>query len=209
MRNFKAPVVLVLVGSLASSARAQPGATGDTVEDRSTVDLHGNVQDRWVPRDARGLAIDPEQFYRDVGRPDLIEARARRRTLAIGTLVGGLVLMSAGAYVIGQAASTQPNTQLCDPSRLSFSQFAACGQANVDANAMASHQAMRDAMYASGALLAGFVVLGISSHLFLHPEPVTEDEAERLAADANRRRVTSVTPYVQAGGGGLAIAGRF
>lgn len=153
--------------------------------------------------------IDPEQFYRDVGWADLIEARARRRTLAISTLVGGLALMGVSAYFISQAASTQPNTQLCDPSRLSFSQFAACGQANVDANAAASRQGLHDVMYASGTLAVGFVALGISAHLFRHPEPVTEDEAERLAADANRRHVTSVTPYVQASGGGLAVAGRF
>lgn len=62
MRNVNAPLVLVLVASLAASARAQPGASGDTVEDRSTVDVDGNVHDHWVPRDARGRAIDPEQF---------------------------------------------------------------------------------------------------------------------------------------------------
>ena len=48
-----------------------------------------------------------------------------------------------------------------------------------------------------------------ASYLFTHPEPVTEEEAERLAADANRRHVTSVTPYAQPVGGGLVIAGRF
>lgn len=209
MRKLIAPFVLVLVGSLATTARAQPGAAGDTVEDRSTVDLHGNVHDHWVPRDSHGLAIDPEQFYRDVGRPDLIEARAQRHTLAIGTLVGGLALSGVGAYFIVQAASTQADTRLCDPSRLSFSQFAACGQANVDANAAAGRQGGRDMMYAAGALLGGTVVLGISTYLFRHPEPVTEEEAERLAASANRRHLTSVTPYAQPGGGGLVVAGRF
>jgi hypothetical protein len=209
MRNLKAPLVLVLTASLATSARAQPGASGDTVENRSTVDIDGNVHDRWVPRDAHGLAIDPEQFYRDVGHSELIEARARRRTLAIGTLVGGLALTGVGAYFVSQAAMTQAKTQLCDPSQLSFSQFAACGQANVDANAAAGQQGGRDMLYAAGAMLGGAVVLGFSTYLFMHPEPVTEEEAERLAADANRRHVTSVTPYAQAGGGGFVVAGRF
>ncbi len=209
MSNFKAPIIVMLVASLVTSARAQPGAGGDSVENRSTVDIAGNVHDRWVPRDARGLAIAPEQFYRDVGRPDLIEARAQRRGLAIGTLVAGIALVGVGAYFIGQAMSTQANTQPCDPSRLSFSQFAACGQANVDANAAAGQQGGHDMIYAAGALLGSVVALNASTHLFLHPEPVTAEEAERLAADANRRHVTSVAPYVEPGGGGLTVAGRF
>ncbi len=208
MHNLKGPIVLALIGSLTGSARAQPGVSGDTVEDRSTVDIHGNVHDRWVPRDARGLALDPEQFYRDVGRPDLIAARAQRRNLAIGTLVGGLALLGAGAYFFSRSASTH-DPQPCDPSQLPFSQFGACAQASFDASDAASHQAMSNALYGSGALLAGFAVLLISGNLFTHPEPVTEVEAERLAADANRRHVTSVAPYVQADGGGLAVAGRF
>lgn len=209
MRNLKAPIVLVLACSLSTSTHAQPGASGDTVEDRSTVDIHGNLHDRWVPRDAQGLAIDPEQFYRDVGRPDLIEARARRHTLAIGTLVGGLALMGLGAYFIGQAASTDATTRLCDPERQSFSQFAECGHANVEAEAAAGRQGGRYMLYAGGAALGGAVVLTLSAHLFMHPEPVTEEEAQRLAADARRRRITSIAPYAEAGGGGLVIAGRF
>jgi hypothetical protein len=209
MRNVNAPLILVLVASLATSARAQPGTSGDTVEDRSTVDIHGRVIDRWVPRDAHGLAIHPEQFYRDVGRPDLIEARAQRRALAIGTLIGGLALTGVSAYFLMQVASLHADTRLCDPSRLSFSQFAACGQASVDAQDAVGRQGDRDMMYSGGALLGSAVVLTISTYLFLHPEPVTEEEAERLAADANRRHMASVAPYAQAGGGGLMVAGRF
>ena len=209
MRNIKAPIILVLACSLATSAHAQPGVSGDTVEDRSTVDIDGHVHDGWVPRDAHGLAIAPEQFYRDVGRPDLIEARAQRRTFAISTLVGGLALTGVGAYFIGQAASTDAKTQLCDPSQLSFSQFAACGHANVEAEGAAGRQGGRYMLYAGGALFAAAAALTFSTYLFMHPEPVTAEEAERLAADAHRRRRTSITPYAQAGGGGIVIAGRF
>src|SRR5262245_50733223 len=208
MRNLKSPIVL-LACSLATSAHAQPGASGDTVEDRSTVDIDGHVHDRWVARDAQGLAIDPEQFYRDVGRPDLIEARARRRTLAKGALVGGLALVGVSAYFISRAASTEANTRICDPEWHSFSQFAECSQANVEANAAAGRQGGRYMLYAGGAALTGVAAFVISASLFVHPEPVTEEEAERLAADARRRRVTSITPYAEAGGGGIVIAGRF
>src|SRR5262245_7885886 len=132
MRYLKAPIVL-LTCSLATSARAQPGASGDTVEDRSTVDIDGHIHDHWVARDAQGLAIDPEKFYRDVGRPDLIDARANRRTLARTTLVGRLALVGVSAYFIARTASTHANTRFCDPEGHTFSQFAECSQANVEA----------------------------------------------------------------------------
>jgi hypothetical protein len=209
MRTVKAPIIVTLVASLATGARAEPATGGVSVEDRSTVDIDGHVIDRWVPRDAHGLAIRPEQFYRDVGRPDLIEARARRHSLAIGALVGGIAFTGVGAYFIVKTASIEPATRLCDPSLLSFSQFAACGHANVEANAAAGRQGGINMLYAGGALLGGAVAFGISTYLFLHPEPVTQEEAELLAADANRRRLTSITPYAQPGGGGLVIAGRF
>jgi hypothetical protein len=208
MRNLKTPIVL-LTCSLATSVRAQPSVSGDSVEDRSTVDIDGHVHDHWVARDARGLAIDPEQFYRDVGRPDLIDARANRRTLARTTLVGGLGLMGVSAYFISRAASTHANTRICDPEWHTFSQFAECSHANVEAESAAGRQGGRYMLYAGGAALTGAAVLVISASLFMHPEPVTEEEAERLAADARRRRVTSITPYAEPGGGGLVIAGRF
>jgi len=209
MRTVKAPIILTLVASFATAARAEPATSGDTVEDRSTVDIDGRVIDRWVARDAHGLAIHPEQFYRDVGRPDLIVARARRRSLAIGALVGGIAFTGVSAYFIVKTASIESRTRLCDPFTLSSSQFAACGQANLDANAAAGRQGVFNMLSAGGALLGGAVAFGISTYLFLHPEPVTQEEAELLAADANRRHLTSITPYAQPGGGGLVIAGRF
>jgi len=80
---------------------------------------------------------------------------------------------------------------------------------NVEAESAAGRQGGRYMLYAGGAALTGAAVLVISASLFMHPEPVTEEEAERLAADARRRRVTSITPYAEPGGGGLVIAGRF
>ncbi|HTR52602.1 MAG TPA: hypothetical protein VMJ10_17930 [Kofleriaceae bacterium] len=198
-----------LLAFATTTARAQPGPSNLNIEDRSTVDLDGNIQDHWIARDASGLALDPEQFYRDVGRPDLVDARARRHDIAIGTLAGGIALAGVSIYFVTQAASSQPSSQYCDPSQLSFSQFGACGQGNLAAAQSAANTGQTNMLYAMGTGIASAAALGVSLYLFTHPEPISELEAEQLAAQANRRHITGVSPYAASNGGGLVVAGRF
>jgi hypothetical protein len=45
--------------------------------------------------------------------------------------------------------------------------------------------------------------------LLTHPEPISETEAEQLAADYDRQHALGLAPYAAPTGGGLALAGRF
>ncbi len=207
MRTPRIPAGLLLVGALAGPVRAQPGADGVVIQDRSTVDENGVRHDAWVPRDGQGVPLRSEEFYRRIGRPDLVEARDHRRVAAIGTLVGGLAIAGVGVYYASQAMAS-PSLQTCDATS-SYATFSACVMSNQSATQATRRQTESAAPIAIGASLAGALVLGVSTYFFMNPEPISEIEAERLAADYNRRHVVGVAPYATSGGGGLAVAGRF
>jgi hypothetical protein len=202
--------IAVLVSSFAiGSARAEPpGAQPDVaVRDLSVVDWHGRVYERWQPTTLSGVPLDPAEFYRRVGRPDLVAARERRRALAIGTALGAAALTGVSIYFVTRAA-TMPPLGNCDPS-LTFQQFNACVQQSQASFQAAQSAQMSNAGIAVGTLLGAGISLGISAWLFGHPEPISEAEAMRLAAGYSTAPRLSVAPYADRSGGGLMLRGSF
>lgn len=191
-RTLVAPIVAVLLALLAPAAHAQPGADdGVAIEDLSGVDCHGSFHEQWLPLTASGRHLEPDAFYRRLGREDLVAARHQRRYVAVGSLVGGIALTGAAIYL---GTSSHRNCDLNDP------QFSMC----VDQNARDSGT---NAAMVAGTLALGGAAFAISTWYFLHPEPISEAEAEELAAEHNAR--VQLAPYASPTGGGVAVAGRF
>jgi hypothetical protein len=196
---------LAVMATSASSVRADPSPTPDgiSIEDRSTVDYRGRVHEVWVPRDAAGVPLLTDEFYQRINRPDLIDARARRRTTAIVAALGGLVLTGFAVYEFAQGFGGAAG-QNCD---INSTTFSSCVQAGVDAG-----QAFmtKNVPIGIGLMLGGVIAMGASGYLFTHPEPISELEAERLAAAHNRGAISAVTPYTDGNGGaGVLVSGRF
>jgi len=159
------------------------------------------------------------EFYRKLGRLDLVEAYESRQRLKTGLLFGGAVSLVASLAVgIATAAETVHGPD--------------CGQATL-ANASAFMSCVQNAPPPSvngwsvgvsvGLSLVGATLLGVGSAM--DPNPVSPTEARRLAEQYNEALLQRLNPPPPApfgpesrlrleprvfpGGGGLALGGTF
>ncbi len=148
------------------------------------------------------VRLDAEQFYRTVERPDLLERYQSRRRWAIGTIVGGSAASVVGlVWMLGSVGgSTSADGSYESPS-------------------LAGPLTLT---------IAGATVATIGAVLAMRMHPVSESEAIQLGVQHNKSlrakyglpvagtpgasanvRDVAVSPYAGAGGGGLAVSGRF
>jgi hypothetical protein len=139
-----------------------------------------------------------EQFYVDVGRPDLAQARAKRRNVAKLLLVNGAVATALSAWAFARAATDPPTTTT---GQVVGNTWTTATGVNGDIS--------RSTRLGVGLLGFGALTLGLSAYMFAHPEPVSDDEAAALEAEANRRSALRISPVASPSGGGLAVAGTF
>jgi hypothetical protein len=144
-----------------------------------------------------------EQFYLDVGRPDLAHARARRHGLAVLLFANGAAATALSGWAFARATTDPPTSktgQVTCTGPESCTWTTATG-VNGDIS--------RSTRLGAGLLVFGALTLGMSAYLFSHPEPISDDEAAALEADANRRCALRISPVASPNGGGLVVAGRF
>ena len=182
------------------------GATYDLYVSNTTAVITRNWK---AYRGATDQQLEPEAFYNLIGHPDLAEAYARRRKLAIGGILVGTGLMLGGILYFG----SQPDLNCSDGDP----NFQTC----LDNHDKSFHDAEVTAMILT-ALGGGALVLGI--YYVWHPHPVSENEAKNMAEQYNnglRQNLglpvverhwfhdVHVAPYMTHGEGGLALGGRF
>lgn len=163
--------------------------------------MHGELDQR----------LDPHEFYRLVGRPDLADAYDHRHRVMLGGLVVGGVGMTASLVAliamrptlqIDSCAATDPNYQMC-----------------LDAANTKFLDEQQDAMLVGFGLLGvGTIGLVVGLWYHYHPHPISEDEAKQLADQHNQalRRTlglpivdVQLAPIATASSGGFALSGRF
>ena len=153
--------------------------------------------------------LEPEQFYAMVGRPDLGEDYASRRTAKIAGYVVGGRAVTAGTVL---ALSLQKEC----PIGASEPTFSMCLADN------------RQSFYTAFGVGYGVGLIGFSVGLWysFHPHPISENEAKSLADVYNQRlrrelglpvvarapllRDVKLTPFIgRSDTGGLALSSRF
>jgi hypothetical protein len=209
---MKLAVALVLWSSAAAHAEP-PGETDphDLAEARyQHVRLRVDPDDDTAHHFAayRGIEADPmgsQDFYREVGRPDLALAHHGRRVLANASLVGGIALYGLTTYELIRFADRAPDFGACDP-LISSSKYQACFDG---AEAKAKRDADAHAWPLFGSAVGMVAAFTIATWMYVRPEPVTEGEARSLAEQHNRdvRYRMGLVPYVDDGGGGVTVTG--
>ena len=155
--------------------------------------------------------IDPEDFYRLVQRPDLIDAYNRRKDIYVaGTIVGAVgIAGSLVAFVALHPTLDDSNCALGSPA------WQLCEN---NAHAKFEDQARSEMIWGFSLLGVGMIGAGIATWYHLHPHPISETEARQLAVAHNdklRRTLglpvldVQVTPVATPSAGGLALSGRF
>jgi hypothetical protein len=159
--------------------------------------------------------LDLTDFYEAVDRPDLAHSVHRRHRVRIAGLVGGLVAFGAGTYFMLEASYSglsSLNSTYCDPTTRDYSM---CVSGNQQAHDAAQRDATWYSIAGTGAIAVG--VVGVLVYRFLDEDPEGALAHRRLAREHNRRLKRTlglpadyeIAPYVQPGGGGLAVRGRF
>lgn len=207
------PITVVLL--TATAARADPpGLTdpGPIAEARfHHLALHvvdgdtGGPRRFDVQRGDDAEPIDTEDFYREVGRPDLAAAHHGRHVLAIASVVGGIGLFGLSTYYLIRFVDRMPDLGACD-AYLSSPQFGPCldtAHARAEADADGATWPM------IGTAVGSAIAFGVAIWYFARPEPISIDDARRLAGDHDRdlRYRLGLVPYVDDRGGGLSVTG--
>lgn len=167
---------------------------------------------RWVVYQGElDQELDPEDFYAEVGRPDLAESYRSRRHVMIGSFVASAVTLTTGFVMLGSA--TGNNCQ--------------AGSQDFDTCLQNHERDFHNALIESTVILgAGLVMWGVGFYLVAHPHPIDEKEAKALADGYNqnlrrelglptaarrRPRLLDVgwAPYVTGHQAGLAFSARF
>ena len=157
---------------------------------------HVSVRRQWsAHKGSLRVPLSGTAFYNEIGRPDLA-AKYRRRKIIKWTSFG-VVVVSAGALV-GVYVAASKGLDACDLGD------DACYD-DVEKRALVGTIAV------SGVALIGTLVY---YWYRLHPHPISEGEAKRLAGEHNEklRESLRLAPYVSyddGGGGGLSLSGRF
>jgi hypothetical protein len=209
--------ILIALALLPAAAHAEPPGLTDPTELAEArfhhLRLHLVDDDRGdggarrfdVVRGVDPGPIDMEDFYREVGRPDLAQAHHGRRVLAIASVVGGVALFGAATYYLIRFVDRVPDLGACD-AYLSSSQFGPCLD---DAQMRARADADRAEWPMIGTALGSALAFTVAAWYFARPEPITRDEARGLAAahDRDLRYRLGLVPYVDDRGGGLSVTG--
>jgi hypothetical protein len=172
----------------------------------------GSVHRQWVAVQGElDQRLDPHEFYRQVGRPDLADAYDTRHNVMIGGYVVGGVGFAASfvAYLAMRPTLDDSSCVVTDPG------FQTC-EAAAD---MKFHNDSNDALLVSlGAMGVGAIGLGVGLWYHYHPHPISENEAKQLADQHNQtlRRTLGLpvadvhlTPIANGSTSGFALIGRF
>ena len=155
----------------------------------------------------RGLDPDPigsQDFYREVGRPDLAEKHHARRVLANTSLVAGIVLYGLTTYEVIEYVDRAPDFSVCDDQL--GAQYDACWNG---AEAKAHADADAHAWPLIGSAVGMVAAFTIATWMYVDAEPVPEREARDLADQHDRdlRYRLGLVPYIGGDGGGVTING--
>jgi hypothetical protein len=157
--------------------------------------------------------LDPQQFYRAVGRDDLADRYTTRRNVRVGVILGGTAL-SLAALVYGVTGDS------CD-----YPYDGGAGE--LDDYYRCEDDSRNRLVWGVGVSMVGTLAATVAWLVPSHP--VSLSSRRRLAIDHNARlrsqlgldseymprlfkaRLTDVriTPYAAPGGGGLVLGGRF
>jgi hypothetical protein len=201
------------VGELRFSREAlwfplEPGTTDGPLESH-----------RWrVFQGEGGDQIDPIDFYRRVGREDLVEGYLHRRRVAITAgVASGLAFLTAGALLVKMATTSGPDC----PASLPFDQFDACIKTDEKTREDARSTYLPPIAVLTAASIVGFGIMGWYG---MHAQPISEREAKSLAdqynqslrrnlglpvVDRRRLRDIQIAPFVSGHDGGLVLGARF
>lgn len=175
---------------------------------------YASVHKKWFPHVGEE-AVEPEDFYRMVERPDLAARYSRRRTIKWVGIIGGGVATLGGTFMLSLSATRSPDRRGCAPLD------EACYRAADDEAAAA---AQRDIAIALPLLVVGVVGVSVGSYLHWRPHPISESTARHLAAEYNAKlrqrlrlsratgakpRSLSWAPFASANSGGLVLSGAF
>src|SRR5262249_51547439 len=124
-----------------------------------------------------GDQLDPIEFYRRVGREDLVDGYLHRRRVAITTFVAsGVAFLAADALLAKMANTGGPDCSVA-------SNLSAC----IDADTKARADARSTYLPAILTLMAAsFVGLGVTAWYGSHLQPISEREAKSLADQYNQ-----------------------
>lgn len=156
----------------------------------------------------RGFEPDPmgsQDFYREVGRPDLADAHHGRRVLANASLVGAIALYGLTTYEVIRFVDRAPDFSACDP-LISSPQYQTCWDG---AEAKAKSDADAHAWPLIGSAVGMAAAFTVAIWMYARPEPITQGEARQLALQHNRdaRYRMGLVPYVDGDGGGVTFSG--
>jgi len=134
-----------------------------------------------------GRRLSPKEYYKLIGRPDLVEALHRRNASGKRLAIGGGILYVAGITLgaIGASADRDEVTR---------------GVVGITGGI--------------GAICVGTILVSVGLYRAFTP-PISTAEAQDLGRAHNRKLrekyglPVAVSPYVDASGGGLSVAGRF
>lgn len=157
--------------------------------------------------------LEAPEFYKIVGRTDLVEAyEARRNGGLAASIVGVGVALGGGliAFTKGTADSEFGTCNIQSPG------YAQCLAAEDARNDQAARDAKKWVFVSIGVMAAGTVISLVGLYYYRHPNPIGDREAHDLADQHNAKLrakhglpAVSVSPYADENGGGLAVAGRF
>ena len=175
-----------------------------------------STQRNWVAyRGEERLRLSPVEFYRYVGRSDLAEAYNRRKRSGVYLMVaGGLTLLAGMAVTLVPEFMTFEDPNTCPPDD-PFDPFDNCYYVGPDVHELRDRQRATYRPIGLGVMTLGGVVAVIGAFRFGRANPVGEREAQELGRAHNRKLrqkyglPVAVSPYVDASGGGLSVAGRF
>ncbi|HLL23412.1 MAG TPA: hypothetical protein VK427_14845 [Kofleriaceae bacterium] len=165
--------------------------------------------------------LSPPEFFEAVERPDLRERYHTRRNGGIAAAIGGNVAMLGALYIIIDKGTNDSDFNSC-----SFTQpdYSSCRAAAAERERRADDDAEKWRNIGIGIGIGGAVVATVGYYYIFRANPVSLREAHDLADSHNaklrakhglgalpRKRFENValTPYADAGGGGLSLSGRF
>ena len=140
--------------------------------------------------------LKPDDFFLEVGRPDLAERVRNRRMFGYVAGTVGLAATFVGGYIIGTKG--HPDFGACEP----FDD--ACS----DAQDREASKHLKRGFAITGVGLATMLVGG---YFVFRANPVGEREMHDLADEHNAKvkQRLEVTPYAGPSGGGVSVVGRF